>query len=50
MLHADMRPKARIWRYGGGTYPLWFRSALADWGWERDRGATRVPGLHYARK
>lgn len=43
MLHADRRPSARIWRHGGGTYPDWFRAALADWGWQRTIGVTRKP-------
>ncbi len=43
MLHADMRPNARIWHRGGGSHPVWFRQALTDWGWQRDRGATRRP-------
>lgn len=49
-IHADMRPKARIWRHGSGAHPAWFRKALADWGWERDHGATRTPRVHYAAK
>lgn len=50
MLHADMRQKARVWRHGDGRYPSWFRQALADWGWTRDRGPTRVPQTRLARK
>ncbi|MEM7399828.1 MAG: D-Ala-D-Ala carboxypeptidase family metallohydrolase [Pseudomonadota bacterium] len=42
-IHADMRPRARVWRHGGGMHPAWFRKALADWGWVRDRGPTRRP-------
>ncbi|MDA5556053.1 D-Ala-D-Ala carboxypeptidase family metallohydrolase [Shimia sp. MMG029] len=41
-MHTDMRPNARIWHGGTGTHPAWFRRALADWGWQRDLGATRT--------
>ncbi|MEO0995488.1 MAG: D-Ala-D-Ala carboxypeptidase family metallohydrolase [Pseudomonadota bacterium] len=34
MLHADMRPRAAIWRHGGGLHPDWLRRALAEWRWE----------------
>ncbi|MEO0995795.1 MAG: D-Ala-D-Ala carboxypeptidase family metallohydrolase, partial [Pseudomonadota bacterium] len=34
MLHADMRPRAAIWRHGGGRHPDWLRRALAEWRWE----------------
>ena len=50
MLHADMRSAARIWRHGGGAYPVWFRKALSDWGWQRDQGPTRDLTGIYARK
>ncbi|MEP2640070.1 D-Ala-D-Ala carboxypeptidase family metallohydrolase [Roseobacter sp.] len=49
-MHADMRPHARIWHVGTGTHPAWFRQALSDWGWQRDRGATRTPRIRFAQK
>lgn len=49
-IHADMRPKACIWRHGGGEHPAWFRKALSDWGWVRDHGATNAPRVRYAAK
>lgn len=49
-IHADMRPNARIWRHGGGAYPIWFRKALSDWGWQRDHGPTRDLTGIYAQK
>ena len=50
MLHADMRPEARIWRYGGGNHAAWFSQALADWGWQRGVGANRRPQAILAQK
>lgn len=50
MLHADMRPHARIWHVGTGTHLAWFRRALSDWGWKRDHGVTRTPPIRFAQK
>lgn len=47
-IHADMRPLARVWHHGAGTYPNWFLAALKDWGWQRDHGPTRIPKTRLA--
>lgn len=48
MVHADMRPRARVWHHGSGAHQLWFRKALSEWGWQRDHGPTRRPARLYA--
>lgn len=40
LLHADQRPKAAIWRYGGGDHPDWLRRALRAWNWQPVSGAS----------
>lgn len=50
MLHADMRPKARVWHRGPASHPAWFQRALSDWGWQWDSGATRAPKIRFTQK
>lgn len=39
LLHADMRPRAAIWRHGGGGHPQWLRRALDEWRWRPVTGS-----------
>ncbi|MEL6479030.1 MAG: D-Ala-D-Ala carboxypeptidase family metallohydrolase [Pseudomonadota bacterium] len=39
LLHADMRPRAALWRRGGGRHPEWLRRALAEWKWRPVSGS-----------
>ena len=39
LLHADMRPRAAIWRHGGGRHPAWLRRALDEWRWRPVTGS-----------
>lgn len=39
LLHADRRPLAVVWHYGGGSRPNWLRRALTEWKWRPGTGS-----------